>query len=267
MTSSSSPDPMLEALDRLDAPVNLFVRDDDAGWADERLMALLDVMGRAGVPIDLAAIPTAVTPALVQQLQARRNAGQAIGIHQHGYAHTNHEITGRKCEFGAARASAQRHADLWCGGERLHALFGAAVDRIFTPPWNRVSADTPLMLATLGYAALSRDVTAPVQHALPEITVHTDWSKQWRLAVTAQDDPAMLVAQDLALHVSGGARIGLMLHHAVMSDAELDALQGLLLRWARHPKARWFRMRELLPVAPSGVVPAPRAPTAPCTIH
>jgi hypothetical protein len=267
VTSSSNPDPLLQALDRLDAPVNLFVRDDDAGWADEHLMALLNVMDRAGVPIDLAAIPTAVTPALVNQLQARRDAGQAIGIHQHGYAHTNHETAGRKCEFGAARAAAQRHADLWCGGERLNTLFGAALDPIFTPPWNRVSADTPLMLATLGYAALSRDVTAPVQHALPEIAVHTDWSKQWRLAVTAQDDPALRIAQDLALHVSGGASVGLMLHHAAMSEAELDALQGLLLRWAGHPAARWIRMRDLLPAAPSGVVPGPRTAHSLCTVH
>ncbi|MEQ1806894.1 MAG: DUF2334 domain-containing protein [Burkholderiaceae bacterium] len=258
---------MQQALDRLDAPVNLFIRDDDAGWADERLMALLDVLDRAGVPIDLAAIPTAVTPALVRQLQARRDAGQVIGVHQHGYAHTNHETAGRKCEFGATRDAAQRQADLWCGRERLRALFGDAVDRIFTPPWNRVSVDTPNILATLGYAALSRDVTAPQQLALPEIDVHTDWSKQWRMAVTEQADPALHIAQDLAQHMRGGACIGLMLHHAAMSDAEFAALQALLGRWARHPKARWTRMRDLLPAAPSCGSAQPQAANSPCAVH
>lgn len=253
MTPSSA-DPLLQALDRLDAPVNLFIRDDDAGWADERLMALLNVMARAGVPIDLAAIPTAVTPTLVRQLQARRDAGQVIGIHQHGHSHANHETTGRKCEFGATRDAAQRQADLRCGRECLHALFGAAVDGIFTPPWNRVSADTPHVLAALGYTALSRDVTAPPQLALPEIAVHTDWCKQWRLAVSESGDPAMRIAQDLAQHVKGGASVGLMLHHAAMSDAELDVLHALLSRWARHPNARWMRMLDLLPPEPSGVV-------------
>ncbi len=253
-------DPLLQALDRLDAPVSLFVRDDDAGWADERLMALLEVMDQAGVPIDLAAIPTAVTPALVAQLQARRRSGQAIGIHQHGYAHLNHETTGRKCEFGTARGVAQREADLRHGRELLQSACGDALDPIFTPPWNRISANTPLLLAGLGFAALSRDVTAPPQQALPEITVHTDWSKQWRLALAQHSDPAALIAHHLAQHVGGGASVGLMLHHAAMSDTEFDALRGLLRRWANHPKARWMRMRDLLPAAPSRLLPSPCHP-------
>lgn len=255
-------DPLLQALDRLDAPVNLFVRDDDAGWADERLMALLEVMDAAGLPIDLAAIPTAVTPALANRLQARRRAGQAIGIHQHGYAHSNHEATGRKCEFGETRNAAQREADLRRGGELLQSLLGDALDPIFTPPWNRVGVDTPLMLAALGYGALSRDVTAQPQRALPEITVHTDWSKQWRLALTQQGKPVTLIAQDLAQHVSGGASVGLMLHHAAMGDEEFNALRDLLSCWAGHPKARWMRMRDVLQAAPSCLPAAPRVANA-----
>ena len=238
-------DPLLQALDRLDAPMNFFVRDDDAGWADERLMALLRIMDTAGVPIDLAAIPTAVTPALANELAARRRAGQAIGIHQHGYAHRNHETTGRKCEFGLARDAAQRGSDLRRGREQLQALFGEGLDPIFTPPWNRVSADTPHMLAALGFVALSRDVTAPPQQALPEIAVHTDWSKQWRLAGESRNDTAAQIARDVAAHVKAGASVGLMLHHAVMSDLELQTLFRLLARWKRHPRARWLQMNRI----------------------
>jgi predicted deacetylase len=239
-------DPLLHALDRLDAPVNFFVRDDDAGWADERLMALLRIMDAAGVPIDLAAIPAEVTPALAEQVTLRRRAGQAIGIHQHGHAHSNHETTGRKCEFGAARDAAQRGSDLRLGRARLQELFGDALDPIFTPPWNRVSADTPHLLAALGYAALSRDVTAPAQQALPEIPVHTDWSKQWRLAGEARTDPAAQIARDFAAHVQAGANVGLMLHHAAMNDLELQTLFGLLARWRQHPNARWLQMHRIL---------------------
>jgi hypothetical protein len=241
----------LQALDRLDAPVNFFVRDDDVGWADERLIALLEVMAEAGVPIDLAAIPTAVTPGLAGVLTARRRAGQVIGIHQHGYAHSNHETTGRKCEFGPTRDAAQREADLRLGREQLQALFGDDLDPIFTPPWNRVSADTPHMLAALGFVALSRDMTAPAQQALPEIAVHTDWSKQWLLALPQQGEPEMLIAQDLSEHVSAGACVGLMLHHAAMSDSEFEALHSLLASWVGHPKACWMRTRDLLPTASS----------------
>ena len=238
-------DPLLQALDRRDAPVHFFIRDDDAGWADARLMALLRVMDAVGVPIDLAAIPTAVTPELAHELRARRHAGQAIGMHQHGFAHINHEGVDRKCEFARGREPWLREADLRRGREQLQVLFGDALDSIFTPPWNRVSADTPAMLAALGFAALSRDVTAAPQHALPEIAVHTDWSKQWRLANEGRSNPLQRIAEDLAQHVQGAACIGLMLHHAVMSDAELDALHGVLAGWARHPMACWVLMRDV----------------------
>lgn len=239
-------DPLLQALDRLDAPVNFFVRDDDAGWADQRLMALLRIMDASGLPIDLAAIPMAVTPVLAEQLVARRRVGQAIGIHQHGYAHSNHETTRRKSEFGAARDAAQRGSDLRLGRERLEELFGDALDPIFTPPWNRVSADTPALAAALGYAALSRDVTAQPQQALPEIAVHTDWSKQWRLAGESRSDPAAHIARDVAAYVKAGASVGLMLHHEVMNDLELQTLFGLLAQWRQHPNARWLQMNGIL---------------------
>ena len=238
-------DALLRALDRAEAPVNYFVRDDDAGWADDRLFALLEVMDEAEVPIDLAAIPTAITPKLGRELMARKRAGQRLGIHQHGFAHLNHETQGRKCEFGAGRELARREADLRRGRDILRTAFEECLDPIFTPPWNRVSPDTPFMLAALGFAALSRDVTAPEQHALPEVMVHCDWSKQWRLAVQSQTDPTQRIAQDLAERVAPGACLGLMLHHAMMGPAELDSLRKLLAAWGSHPNARWLPMMAL----------------------
>ena len=231
------------ALDGMSSPVRFFVRDDDAGWADERLLALLAVMADVGVPVDLAAIPDAVTPALARELLLRQR-GQALGIHQHGCRHTNHEFAERKCEFGAARSVHQQQADLVHGRKVLQALFPVGLDPLFTPPWNRVGADTPAILAALGFTALSRDITAPAQLALPEISVHTDWSKLWRLAqgqVAAES-----LALDLARHVREGACIGLMLHHAEMSDAELEALRALLTTFGRHPMARWILMHQVM---------------------
>ncbi len=221
-------DVLLQALDRAEAPVNFFVRDDDAGWADVRLFALLRVMDEAEVPIDLAAIPTAISPELDRELKARKRSGQRVGIHQHGFAHLNHETQGRKGEFGAGRDLAHREADLRRGRDILRAAFEESLDPIFTPPWNRVSPDTPFMLAALGFATLSRDATALEQHALPEVVVHTDWSKQWRLAEQVRDDAAQRIADDLTKHVAPGACVGLMLHHAVMGPAKLDSLSKLL---------------------------------------
>lgn len=239
-------DALLLALDRVDAPVHLFVRDDDAGWADDALHALLRTMERAAVPIDLAAIPAAVTPALVRELNERRRDGQEIGIHQHGYAHLNHESDGRKCEFGASRSAVAQGSDIRRGAAFLHDAFGTTLDPIFTPPWNRVSPDTPALLAELGFAALSRDSTAAPQQALPELAVHTDWTRQWWRAAEAGADPVQGISADLARHVAPGAKLGLMLHHAVMTPVELEGLAACLAAWRAHPNLRCVPMRALL---------------------
>ena len=242
------------ALDAAAAPVHFFVRDDDAGWNDERLFALLRCTERAGVPIDLAVIPQATGPALAAELGARFDAaGGRIGLHQHGRSHANHETSGRKSEFGSARGAQAQRRDLAAGRRHLRSLFGARLDAFFTPPWNRCCALTPGLLAELGYAGMSRDRTATAQHDVPELGVDVDWSRQRRLALerSASTGPATgsgdAIAFELARHVRPGATVGLMLHHAEMSDTELRWLERWLTCWARHPNARWRPMRELMP--------------------
>ena len=238
---------VIDALDASASPVDFFIRDDDAGWADERLFALLRCTGRARVPIDLALIPQATGTALAAELSACFDAaGGLIGLHQHGHAHTNFETAGRKCEFGPTRDPQAQRRDLVAGREHLRTLFGARLDAFFTPPWNRCSAATPSLLAELGYAGLSRDRTAFAQQALPELRVDVDWCKQWRLATERGEGTGDAIAFELARHVQSGATVGLMLHHAAMSDTELQWLQTWLTAWARHPNARWRPMRELL---------------------
>jgi hypothetical protein len=238
-------DPLLLALDALDAPVDFFLRDDDAGWSDPRLMALLDTTAACATPIDLAVIPAALTAPLARQLLQRRRH-QALGLHQHGWSHTNHEPEGRKSEFGGIRLAAERELDIVRGARRLQDLLGADVDPIFTPPWNRCADELPMLLRRLGFTALSRSASAPPQHALAELPVRTDWCRQWREAIESGSDAATRIAADLARHVRPGARIGLMLHHAAMADDELTLLARLLRRWTTHPNARWQPMHALL---------------------
>jgi hypothetical protein len=237
---------VIDALDAVDAPVNFFLRDDDAGWHDERLFALLDCTARAGVPIDLAVIPQATGFHFAAELSARfDDANGLIGLHQHGYAHENHETTGRKCEFGPMRELAAQRHDLIAGRERLRTLFGARLDDFFTPPWNRCSAETPSLLAQLGYTGLSRDASAPAQTALAELRVDVDWCKQQRLATERGEATGEAIACELARHIGSGVTVGLMLHHGEMSDTELDWLEAWLTCWSRHPNARWQPMRAL----------------------
>jgi hypothetical protein len=141
--SSSWLDPLRAVLEEAPAPVTFFFRDDDAGWRDDRLRPLLGVFDRFGAPLDLAVIPAALARPLAQELRARRGEnGSTLGIHQHGYAHSNHEPNGRKCEFGPARGRVAQRADIQLGRRLLEALVEGPVDPIFTPPWNRCTHAT-----------------------------------------------------------------------------------------------------------------------------
>jgi hypothetical protein len=238
---------VIEVLDTLDAPLDAFVRDDDAGWDDARLLALLDTVSKAGVTIDLAAIPLAVSDPLAAELNLRIDAAPgAIGVHQHGCAHVNHQAEGRQCEFGPARdAQAQQH-DLRGGRLLLQHFFGERLQPIFTPPWNRCADHTPALLAGLGFAALSRDRSAAPQQALPELPVDIDWSRRYREGGAAA--AAQAIADAVQARAADGTPLGLMLHHAVMAPDELALLGGWLRRLSRHGRLRWKPMAALLRV-------------------
>src|ERR1041385_1930504 len=170
--------PVREALDRMQYPAKMFFRDDDCGWGDDRLLLLLDIFADFDLPVDLAAIPTALNPALAQKLSRRIAAHpDRLRIHQHGYAHINHEPDGKKCEFGSARDHQSQRSDIENGQRLLAELLGAQPDPIFTPPWNRCTAITAQCLAELGFQALSRDSHAEAFEILGvcELPIAIDW--------------------------------------------------------------------------------------------
>jgi predicted deacetylase len=236
--------PLRAALDGAPEPVTVFFRDDDAGWRDDRLLTLLDLFAARGVPIDLAAVPLDATPALAAELCARAEATGLVGIHQHGYAHVNHEREGRKCEFGPSRDADAQLADIRAGRERLGELFGAALQPIFTPPWNRCTEDTGAALVELGVGVLSRDRTAvPVGlPGLAELPVQVDWfakRKGERLGRTA-------VGEQLGARAAEPAPLGVMLHHAEMEEDDMAATAELLDLVCAHGSARCLSMAAVL---------------------
>jgi hypothetical protein len=237
-------DPLRAALDEAAAAVAFFFRDDDAGWRDDRLMTLLGLFAGRGVPIDLAAIPLDMSPALAGRLSARAEQTGLVGIHQHGYAHVNHEREGRRCEFGPSRPGRVQLADIGEGRRRLHELLGPAVQPMFTPPWNRCTADTGACLVELGVAVLSRDRTAGELSVpgLRELPVQVDWlqrRKGERLSRAA-------VGELLAARAAEPAPLGVMLHHAVMDGDDMDAVGELLDLVAVHDRARCLTMAAAL---------------------
>jgi hypothetical protein len=214
-------DPVRAAIEAAGSPVCLFVRDDDAGWDDRRLFALCDLFAARSAPLDLAVIPTELDETLARELRARARAGH-LEVHQHGFAHRNHEPTGRSCEFGPSRALELQRADIARGRALLQDLLGDLVRPFFTPPWNRCTPGTGEVLRQLGFELLSRESRAePLEFdGLQELPVHVDWMAHRHGVRVGLDE----LGARLAAAVEQGGPVGLMLHHAVLDDADLAAI-------------------------------------------
>jgi predicted deacetylase len=222
------------ALDEADVPRRFFFRDDDAGWRDDRLRAVLDCFVARGLPVDVAVIPTELTPRLTRELWVRvRDTG--LRVHQHGYAHANHEPAGRKCEFGQVREAAAYTRDIAEGQRRMRDAFGLDVDAVFTPPWNRCLPTIADALVPLGFEVLSRDSTAaPLDRSdLVEIPVTVDWFGQRKGVRLTRDE----VGEAIAASIRRDRAVGVMLHHALTDDADLAGIDDLLAMVASHAHA------------------------------
>jgi hypothetical protein len=241
--------PVEDALDATRAPAVLCFRDDDAGWSDTRLFELLDRFAAAEVPLDLAVIPKHLHPALAAELLER--AGPRLRLHQHGFAHVDHEAARRKWEFGPTRSRALQHRDIAAGRRLLEDLLGDAIDPVFTPPWNRCTIETGECLAELGFRVLSRESRAtPLRiPQLREVPVHVDWV---RLAPPE-------AAHRLAAAIRSGEPAGVMFHHAEMDTASRDAASELLALVAGHERARPASLLEAAE-RPRWLIPRVRTP-------
>jgi len=243
-------EPVAAALDRRVVPCPVFFRDDDAGWDDDALWDLLGEFAATGVTIDVAAIPTAVGLRSARGLRARVADGVAR-VHQHGWSHTNHEPTGRKCEFGPGRSAATQAADVIAGRERLEARLGP-IDPVFTPPWNRCTAATADAALAAGHRVLSRDDSAGTlsRAGLAEVAVTLDWCGGKGGVRRSPED----LGRALAAGIDAGTPVGVMLHHAVMDDAErAGALRPFLALVARSAGASTTTITALA----AGLTPSP----------
>ena len=235
--------PIRDVLDHASNPIEIFFRDDDAGWENDRLYALLDEFAKAGIPIDLAVIPNALDDGLSTELLTRwRQNDHPLGLHQHGYSHTNHEVEGRKCEFGISRTKSQQKDDIAAGQKILSNYLGAALDPFFTPPWNRCNPATAECLEELGFKLLSRDVTATsfTDLAIKQVPVHVDWSKLIKASSQTLPDLAGAITKNLV----SNKLTGIMLHHADMDMVQLEPLAELLAVFADHENADVRLLRD-----------------------
>jgi hypothetical protein len=228
-------DSLVAELDEASEPVVFFFRDDDAGWRDDLLVALLDVFEHAGAQVDVAAIPTAVSPLLGRILGERQGT---VRVHQHGLAHVNHEPAGRKCEFGPARQADVQLADILAGRRLLLDRLEAEPDPIFTPPWNRCTADTARAVRDAGLEVLSRESRAEPLHVngVCELPVSVDW---------VRPAPRAALGEALAAAARDDRPVGVMLHHAVMDGEQRGGVAELLDVLGSSSTARLAGMSEI----------------------
>ena len=237
-------DPLRKALDESDTGIDFFFRDDDVGWANDELRALLACFRRHSVPLDLAAIPTALTPEFADEISVAHDEAPALlGIHQHGFSHTNHEVLGRKCEFGLSRTQEAQHWDIQLGKMKLDAMFGFAFDPIFTPPWNRCTETTGQCLSELGFGVLSRDATAPSLRVsgLKELPISVDWFAKKNGERLSFQSLGTLIADT----VKQRPHVGIMLHHEVMNADERERIDHLLMLLSTHRQAQCKLMSQI----------------------
>jgi hypothetical protein len=238
-------DPLRKTLDEAQRSVSFFFRDDDAGWEDARLLELLDVFADYNVPVDLAVIPKSISNSTSRQLRKILDERpEQVSVHQHGYAHVNHEETGRKCEFGNSRSSELQHADIAAGKALLNERLGPITESIFTPPWNRCTVSTAICLRLEGFTVLSRDITA-TQFATPglsELPVSIDWFGHRKGVRLTPDE----IGESLSKGAAAQAPVGVMLHHALVDDEERQRIGELLELVSSHSRAHCRLMRDLV---------------------
>jgi hypothetical protein len=228
-------EPLRRELDAAPSPRTFFFRDDDAGWAGERLIALLDVFAHYSVPVDVAVIPAVLDRGLAATLRRRDETDSGLlAFHQHGFSHANHEPSGRPCEFGPERPEHAQRGDIAAGARRLRDLLGRT-EPIFTPPWNRCTRTTGHCLLDLEFRALVRDSSAaPLGlEGLQELEVHVDCCRPE-------------VGEQLAAAARERATVGVMLHHELVGADEREAVGRLLALLASHENARCVPLGSLV---------------------
>jgi predicted glycosyltransferase len=225
--------------------VRIFLRDDDVDVDEASLRRLLEVSAERGVPVNLEIIPGRLTAEAISLLKTHKRAHPAlVGLNQHGWLHLNHEVQGKKCEFGPGRSFEQQLADITQGRRLLETTFGEWFFPAFTPPWNRCTDVTRAALSQSGFAALSQDCQPPLNgHEYRDIPVTLDIFR-WR-GQTCLKPPDEIV-DELLSQLGTQDPIGLMLHHKVMDERAFSLLDQLLAELTTYPNIHFHTFESLL---------------------
>jgi len=227
------------------ALIPVFFRADDVAVPGKRFRELVDVFSRYQVPLSMSVVPAWLTTARWKGIERLCRRDQHLWcFYQHGWRHMNHELSGKKQEFGPARPLSVIEYDLMRGRERLMSLMRDAFFPAFTPPWNRCSNETLVLLQESGCTALSRSRGAypPAPTGMPDFQVNVDLHT--RKEPTAALGWKNLYAE-LGAGIAGGF-CGIMIHHQRMNDNALAFLEELLARMAGMDAFHFCHLKDLV---------------------
>lgn len=212
-----------------------FFRADDIGVPGRNFSRMMELFLRYRLPLCLAVVPTWLTRQRWEALAPlAEKGGDLFCWHQHGWRHVNHEVQGKKQEFGPGRPVIDIRTDLAKGQQRLAAVLNHRFALFFTPPWNRCTRETMAALVSLGFEGISRsagnDPGPPL--GLKEISVHVDLHTRKE---TSPDLGWQALFNELSQGMESGV-CGIMLHHMRMNEAAFIFLDALLRQVASQRK-------------------------------
>ncbi|WP_420005248.1 polysaccharide deacetylase family protein [Arenibacterium sp. LLYu02] len=245
---------MTSGWDALDAELELWAaqgltlplwwRDDDAIAPTEALTQLEALAQQLGLPVHLAVIPKQATTELADHLKQSKSLIPVV----HGWAHENHAPADKKtCEFGSTRVVDAALDEAEAGLTRLKQLFGAQLQPMFVPPWNRISPALVPWLAGLDYTALSAFGPRKKPNAAPgllQVNTHID-PIDWKGSRSLLDEEqilATLLARLTARRLGTEDRaepLGYLTHHLVHDAAIWAFSERLLSRLLAGPAKPW----------------------------
>ncbi len=225
--------------------LKLFFRADDIAAPYINYHRMMALFLRYRVPLCLAVVPTWITRARWESMKPyRKEGGNFFCWHLHGYRHQNHELTGKKQEFGPGRSRFDISHDLVKGYSRLESILGNDAFPVFTPPWNRCSKETMQELKKMGFKAISRSHGAQPEppQGLKDVRIHVDLH-------TRKDTTPQLGWEKLLKEFQNGIEsgtCGIMIHHMQMNEAAFTFLELLLELFSKNPQLEMVNYRDLV---------------------
>jgi hypothetical protein len=225
----------------------IFLRADDVAVPGSQFSRLLDLFFHQRAPLCLAVVPAWLTRVRWLQIrEIRKDTAHLWCWHQHGWRHINHQITGKKQEFGPNRSQFEIENDIIRGRQRLEGILGRRFYPVFTPPWNRCDYRTLKVIYRHGFVAVSRtcasDVSAP--EGLTNFYVNVDLhTRKETNSVAGWSN----LFEELRRAISSGC-CGIMIHHQRMNDAAFIFLEILLQVIAARKNLRLVHFKDLIQI-------------------